>query len=130
MSHFPTLLRGGVISVGALLGVGCTEGGVDSIRDPQQKAEFNCRYVLERALATPEERSADDVLRRQIAVFAAPAVQRENDQVRFTWPAGSITRLGTGSSHQGACVMEIGDGQQRLVSASLDGRTLHSGFSF
>lgn len=130
MSHFPTFLRGGVISVGALLGVGCTEGGVDSIRDPQQKAEFNCRYVLERAIATPDELSPDGVLRRQIAVFASPVVQRENDRIRFSWPAGSITRLGTDASHRGECIMDIEEGQQLVLSASLDGRDLHAGFRF
>lgn len=125
----PRTSSGGILLF-ALLAAGCMERGVDRIRDPEQKAEFHCRYVLERALATHEEISPDGVLRRRIAVFAEPTVQREKDQVHFSWPAGSITRLGEAALHRGECVMDIRDGQQLVLSASLDGSALHSGFRF
>lgn len=114
---------------GLMLVASCLEGGVDQIRDPQKKAEYHCRYVLERALASADELSPDGVLRKRIAEFGSPRVQRAGDSVSFTWPAGAITRVGAVGGHSGECVMDIGDGQL-LVSAKLDGRPLHAGFRF
>lgn len=114
---------------GLMLVAGCLEGGVDQIRDPQKKAEYHCRYVLERALASSGELSPDGVLRERIAEFANPRIQRNGDNVSFVWPAGAISRIGAAGGHSGECVMDIGDGQ-RLVSAKLDDRPLHAGFRF
>lgn len=119
-----------VIGATALGLAACGPTGADAIADPVAKAEFNCRYVLERAIADEGERDADGVLRRKVADFPAATVTRTGDQVRFVWPRDSIARTDGRSRHDGACVMDIKDGQQLVVSAELDDRPLHSGFRF
>lgn len=120
----------------AVLGVlclplgGCLESGVDRIKDPVEKAAWHCRYVIERAIATPEQLRPDGVLRRRIATFAEPVVERRGDEVRFVWPSGAITENDGSGAHGGDCVMDIAGGQQLVVSAHLDGAPLHAGFRF
>lgn len=109
---------------------GCLEPEVDRIEDPVDKAAYHCRYVIERAIATPEQLRADGVLRRQIASFADPVVERTGDRVRFVWAQGAITEKDGSGAHGGDCVMDITGGQQLVVSASLDGDPLHAGFRF
>lgn len=109
---------------------GCLEPDVDRIEDPVEKAAWHCRYVIERAIATPEQLRADGVLRRRIATFGEPAVERTGDVVRFAWAPGEITEDDGSGAHGGDCVMDITDGQQLVVSASLDGAPLHAGFRF
>ena len=122
-------MRGFPVILAALVLASC-ETGADAITDPVAKAEYNCRYVLERAMAEEAEKDADGVLRRRVADFPAPTVTRTGDQVRFVWPADAIARKDGRSRHDGACVMDITDGQQLVVSAELDGQPLHSGFRF
>ena len=109
---------------------GCLEPDVDRIEDPVEKAAWHCRYVIERAIATPEQLRADGVLRRRIATFGEPAVERTGDVVWFAWAPGAITEDDGSGAHGGDCVMDITDGQQLVVSASLDGAPLHAGFRF
>lgn len=109
---------------------GCFEPEIDRIEDPVEKAAYHCRYVIERAISTPEQRSADGVLRRRIATFADPAVERTGDVVRFVWAPGAITADDGSGAHGGDCVMDVTGGQQLVVSASLDGAPLHAGFRF
>jgi hypothetical protein len=124
-------MRGVLVIVAAALGLGaCESSGADGIKDPVAKAEYHCRYVLERAIADEAERDADGVLRRRVADFPAAQMTRTGDQVRFVWPQDSIARTDGRSRHDGACVMDITDGQQLVVSAELDDRPLHSGFRF
>lgn len=113
-----------------LLPGGCLEPEVDRIEDPVEKAAWHCRYVIERAIATPAQLRADGVLRRPIATFAEPAVARTGDRVRFAWAPGAITEDDGAGTHGGDCVMDVTDGQQLVVSASLDGAPLHAGFRF
>ena len=108
----------------------CGPSGADAISDPVAKAEYHCRYVLERAIAAEAERDADGVLRRRIADFPDATVTRSGEQARFVWPANSIVRKDGRSRHGGTCVMDITDGQQLVVSAELDSQPLHSGFRF
>lgn len=109
---------------------GCLEPEVDRIEDPVDKAAWHCRYVIERAIATPAQLRADGVLRRRIATFAEPAVERTGDVVRFVWAPGAITEDDGTGAHGGDCVMDIAGGQQLVVGASLDGAPLHAGFRF
>ncbi len=109
---------------------GCLEPGVDRIEDPVEKATYHCRYVIERALATPQQLRADGVLRRPIATFANPAVERTGDRVRFAWAPGAVTLDDGSGAHGGDCVMDLTEGQQLVISASLDGAPLHAGFRF
>lgn len=109
---------------------GCREPGADDISDPVDKAAFHCRYVLERAVADPSQLSPDGVLRRRIAAFADPAVERTADIVRFVWSPGAITEDDGSGTHGGDCVMNIADSQQLLVSATLDSNPLHAGYRF
>lgn len=124
-------MRGVLVIVAAAFGLtACNPSGVDGTTDPVARAEIHCRYVLERAIADVAERDADGVLRRKIANFPDAVVTRTGDQVRFVWPRDSIARADARSRHDGACVMDITDGQQLVVSAELDDRPLHSGFRF
>lgn len=109
---------------------GCFEPEVDRIDDPVDKAAWHCRYVIERAIATPAQMRADGVLRRRIATFADPAAERTGDMVRFVWAHGAITENDGSGAHGGDCMMDIAGGQQLVVSASLDGAPLHAGFRF
>lgn len=119
----------GLATLAAVLG-GCLEPEVDRIHDPVEKAAYNCRYVVERAIATPGQLRADGVLRRRIADFDAPVVERSGDRVRFVWAPGAIVERDGSGSHAGDCLMDIAGGQQLVVSASLDGAPLHAGFRF
>lgn len=109
---------------------GCFEPEVDRIDDPVEKAAYHCRYVLERAIAAPEQLRADGVLRRRIATFREPVMERTGDVVRFSWSPGAITEDDGSGSHGGDCVMDVTGGQQLVVSATLDGEPLHAGFRF
>lgn len=132
MAHGSLLHRLAAPALGLLclpLGA-CLETGVDQIDDPVEKAAYHCRYVIERAIATPEQLRPDGVLRRRIATFADPSVERSGDVVRFAWAPGDITGNDGSGSHGGDCVMDITDGQQLVIGASLDGAPLHSGFRF
>ncbi|HYC68563.1 hypothetical protein [Brevundimonas sp.] len=133
MAHAALLdrLAAPLVAAGLCLPLGgCLEPEVDRIRDPVEKAAWHCRYVLERAIATTEQLSPDGVLRRRIATFADPAVQRTGDVVRFAWAPGAITEDDGPGTHGGDCVMDVADGQQLVVSATLDGAPLHAGFRF
>ena len=124
--------RRGLVAAGmlALPLTGCLEPEVDRIEDPLEKAAYNCRYVVERAIATPDQLRADGVLRDRIADFADPEVERTGEVVRFTWAPGAITEKDGSGAHGGDCVMDVTGGQQLVVSASLDGQPLHAGFRF
>ncbi|GLS02444.1 hypothetical protein GCM10007859_24680 [Brevundimonas denitrificans] len=124
------MTRGVPVIVAAFGLTACNPSGADAITDPVAKAEYHCRYVVERAIADEAERDADGVLRREVADFPAPTVTRTGDQVRFVWARDSIARKDGRSRHGGTCVMDIKDGQQLVVSAELDGQPLHSGFRF
>ncbi|SFS73802.1 hypothetical protein [Brevundimonas viscosa] len=127
----PAKLR--MIFTAGLLGLavaGCLEPEVDRLEDPVEKAAYHCRYVLERGIATPAQLRADGVLRRRIATFAEPVMERNGDVVRFSWAAGAIAEDDGSGSHGGDCVMDLTDGQQLVVSATLDGQPLHAGFRF
>ena len=126
---FPIRLASQVLVLLLPLG-GCLEPEVDRIDDPVEKAAYHCRYVIERAIAAPDQLRADGVLRRRIATFAEPEVARTGDVVRFEWPAGAIVEDDGSGSHGGNCTMDLSGGQQLVVSASLDGRPLHAGFRF
>lgn len=108
----------------------CAGPAVDQIKDPVEKAAWHCRYVLERAVATPEQMDADGVLRREIATFGDPEVSRMGEVVRFTWADGSIVAKDRSGAYGGECVMDVANGQQLVVSAALDGQPLHAGFRF
>ena len=121
----------GVLAIVVAVGLtACNPSGVEAVTNPVAKAEQNCRYVLERAIADETERDADGVLRRKVADFPSATVMRTGAQVSFVWPRDSIARTDGRSRHDGACVMDIKDGQQLVVSAELDDRPLHSGFRF
>ena len=130
MTHASRLLAAPVLGVLCLPLSGCLEPKVDHLEDPVEKAAYHCRYVIERAIATQDQRSADGVLRRRIATFADPAVQRTGDRVRFIWAPGAITEDDGSGAHRGDCEMDVTGGQQLVVSASLDGAPLHAGFRF
>lgn len=121
----------GALSALLFLGLaGCFGAEADRMSDPVARAADNCRYVLERAIATKAELSPDGVLRRRIADFAAPVTSRSENLVRFTWPQGSIVDRRTASQHRGECVMDLSEGGQRVASAVLDGRPLHDNYRF
>lgn len=107
---------------------GCLASEADRIGDPAARAATNCRYVLERAIATDAELSPDRVLRRRIADFASPVTSRSENLVRFVWPEGSIVHRRTASRHRGECVMDLSEGGQRVARALLDGRALHDNY--
>ena len=120
-----------ILAAGLALSLtGCLEPEVDRIDDPVEKAAYNCRYVLERAVAEPEQLRADGVLRRRIATFREPVMARTGDVVRFSWAPGAIIEDDGSGSHGGDCTMDLTDGQQLVVSATLDGEPLHAGFRF
>lgn len=130
MSLFPTVRLVLAASLVGVSGTGCFEPEVDRIDDPVGKAAYHCRYVLERAIAAPEQLRADGVLRRRIATFREPLTERTGDVVRFSWSPGAITENDGSGSHGGDCVMDVAGGQQLVVSATLDGEPLHAGFRF
>ena len=112
---------------------GCLGPEVDRIKDPVAKAEYNCRYHLERSVAKvhrPQALDPDGVLRRSIATFHEPEIIQTGTLVEFTWPSGGIKLQGSTSVHSGTCTMDVSNGQQLVASAKLDGRELHSGFRF
>ncbi len=96
--------------------------------DPVQKARYSCQYLLERELATDEQKDPDGVLRRRVADFAEPQVTREGDVVRTVWPAGSITLRADGSRHDGSCTMTLHEHGRHVSEVTLDGRPRHAGF--
>ena len=123
-------LRLASLAVVAAVAAGCRPViyDIDRIADPLAKARFNCQYLLERALASDDQKDADGVLRRRVADFAEPKVTQEAGAVRTVWPAGGIVLRADGSRHGGSCVMRpMGEG--RFVEAvTLDGGQLHAGF--
>lgn len=111
-----------------LVTAGCTGPEVDRIKDPLDKAAYHCRYVLERALAKPNELSPAGILRQRIAEFQPPRVERAGDQISFVWYHGAIKRSDSPEAHGGDCTMLVS--RQFVVKATLDERSLHAGFSF
>ncbi len=101
---------------------------IDRMRDPVQKARYSCQYLLERELATDEQKDPDGVLRRRIADFAEPQVTRDGDVVCTVWPEGSITLRADGSRHHGACTMTLREHGRHVSEVTLDGRPRHAGF--
>lgn len=120
--------RRALVAFVALSLSGCTGPKVDQIKDPVKRAEYNCSYIIERYLAKPSELSPDGVLRRRVANFQSPRMQRAGDLVSFFWDHGAITRLGTLDAHGGSCSMLVT--RQFVTKATVDGRDLHAGFSF
>ena len=132
MAHLPFLNRPAARIAGLLylsLG-GCHDAGSDESRDPVQAAARHCRYVIERAIARPDQKDADGVVRRRIATFADPSIVRSANLVHFAWAPGTISEDDGSGSHGGDCTMDITGGQQLVVSAKLDETTLHAGFRF
>lgn len=117
-----------MISVLFLGAIGCKGPEVDRITDPTEKAAYHCRYVLERELAKPDELNANGVLRKSIAEFQPPRMERAGDQISFFWDHGAIKRSDSSKTYGGDCSMLIS--KQFVVKATLDGRSLHAGFSF
>ena len=101
---------------------------IDRMSDPLLKARYSCQYLLERTLATEEQKDADGVLRRRIADFAEPTVVRDGDVVRTTWAPGAIVVRHDGSRHHGACTMTVYEYGRRVTELSLDGRALPANF--
>ena len=133
LSNFPAAGRvARQIAVGFLIlgQSGCIEPEVNRIKDPVEKAEYHCRYVLERELATEAEKSPAGVLRRKIATFGTPRLERNGNRVRFIWEPGAIKRTNSEVLHGGDCMMDISGGGQYVLQANLDGRSLHAGFRF
>lgn len=116
----------------AMAAAGCRPGiyDIDRMSDPLDKARYSCQYLLERSLATEDEKDPDGVLRKRIADFEEPAVTRDGDVVRTTWRPGQITVRRDASRHGGSCLMTLRtSGPGRHVDAlELDGRPLHAGF--
>lgn len=112
------------------LAAGCRPGiyDIDRMDDPLDKARFSCQYILERELATDEEKDPDGVLRRRIAEFEEPEVVREGDVVRTRWRPGQIVLTKDGSRHGGGCVMTLKPHIRHVDSVELDGRAMHAGF--
>lgn len=101
---------------------------IDRIRDPVLKARFSCQYLLERGLALESEKDADGVLRRRIADFQEPTVERAGNQVEIRWRAGGIVLRRDGTGHGGGCAMTLRPQGRHVDSIDLDGTPLHAGF--
>lgn len=101
---------------------------IDRIADPVEKARYSCQYLLERALATDEQKDPDGVLRRRIADFAEPTVTQESEAVHTVWPLGAIVVRADGSRHSGGCVIRPRREGRFVEAVTLDGRSLHAGF--
>ena len=95
---------------------------------PFERAAYHCKYVLERALAREDELTPAGVLQQKIAEFGPPRVEIAGEEVQFTWLPGSIKRKDSADGHGGKCVVLVL--RQYVVEATLDGRSLHAGFSF
>ena len=106
----------------------CTEPEEKRTTDPFERAAYHCRYVLERALARENELTPAGVLKQKIAEFGPPKVEIAGDEMKFTWLPGSIKRKDSADGHGGKCVVLVL--RQYMVEATLDGRSLHAGFSF
>lgn len=119
-----------IIALAGLALTGCRPMiyDIDRMADPTAKARFSCQYLLERALARDDEKDSDGVLRRRVADFAEPHVNRDGETLMIVWRAGSITLRSDGSRHHGSCTMTPRP-QGRFVSAvTLDGQPLAAGF--
>jgi hypothetical protein len=114
-----------VLALGA---ASCTEPEVKRTADPFERAAYHCKYVLERALAREDELTPAGVLQQKIAEFGPPRVELAGEEVQFTWLPGSIKRKDSDDGHGGKCVVLVL--RQYVVEATLDGRSLHAGFSF